>query len=113
MVASVRSRSLKVAVLLVSALASGPAFAQKGPPPQTRIRSAQDASVSPGARARAKARADDCAGALLFDEAIRVTIDPNLRRDRGTCHDKLGNAAAAVEDYRAYLYTTPRARTPG
>ncbi len=106
MVAPAFNRSLQVAVVLVSVVGSGPALAQRAG--QAQIRQAPDGSVSAGARARAKARADDCAGALpLFDEAIRVTIEPTLRRDRGACHDKLGNAAAAVEDYRAYLYARP------
>lgn len=106
MVAPAFNRSLQVAVVLVSVVGSGPALAQQRAGHQ--IRQAPDGSVSAGARARAKARADDCAGALpLFDEAIRVTVEPTLRRDRGACHDKLGNAAAAVEDYRAYLYARP------
>ena len=40
----------------------------------------------------------------------RITIEPTLRRDRGACHDKLGNATAAIEDYRAYLYARPEAQ---
>ncbi|HQY63691.1 MAG: hypothetical protein IPF92_23690 [Myxococcales bacterium] len=107
MVAPAFNRSLQVAVVLVSVVGAGPALAQRAGP-QTTIRQAPDGSVSAGARARAKARADDCAAALpLFDEAIRVTIEPTLRRDRGACHDKLGHAAAAIEDYRAYLYARP------
>lgn len=112
------SRTLKAAVLFVSALVSSYAFAQKAPPraPSPRSRNqpfnmtSSDQAASPAARARAKARADDCAGALpLFDEAVRLTIEPTLRRDRGACHDKLGNPTAAVEDYRAYLYARPEA----
>jgi hypothetical protein len=112
------SRTLKAAVLFVSALVSSNAFAQKAPPrapsPRSRNQSfnmtSSDQAASPAARARAKARADDCAGALpLFDEAVRLTIEPTLRRDRGACHDKLGNPTAAVEDYRAYLYARPEA----
>ncbi len=46
---------------------------------------------------------------MLFDEAIRITIEPTLRRDRAACHDKLGNPSAAVDDYRAYLFARPEA----
>jgi hypothetical protein len=64
-----------------------------------------DASV-----ARTRARAGDCAGALpAFDAAINVTIEPTLRRDRGLCHEKLGNPFPAIDDYRAYLSARPDA----
>ena len=60
--------------------------------------------------ARGRARAGDCAGALTaFDAAIAATIDPTLRRDRGLCHEKLGNPFPAIEDYRAYLTGLPEA----
>jgi hypothetical protein len=60
--------------------------------------------------ARSRARAGDCAGALgSFDAAIKNTIDPTLRRDRGLCHEKLGNRFPAIEDYRAYLVAQPDA----
>ena len=63
--------------------------------------------------ARARARAGDCAGALpAFDAAIRVTIEPTLRRDRGLCHEKLGDPFPAIEDYRAYLVARADAPTP-
>jgi len=110
------SRFVKAGFLLASALVSGSALAQQKPaaPPRTRNQplnlSSSDQSVGPAARARAKARANDCEGALtLFDEAIRITIEPTLRRDRAACHDKLGNPQAAIDDYRAYLYARPEA----
>ena len=60
--------------------------------------------------ARARAAAGDCKTALdLFDQAIEATIDPTLHRDRGLCHEKLGNAFAAAEDYRVYLTNAPNA----
>lgn len=60
--------------------------------------------------ARSRARAGDCAGALsAFDAAVRVTIDPTLRRDRGLCHDKLNHPFPAIDDYRAYLTARPDA----
>lgn len=60
--------------------------------------------------ARGRARAGDCAGALThFDEALKTSQEPELRRDRGLCHDKLGNKFPALEDLRAYLAAKPDA----
>jgi hypothetical protein len=60
--------------------------------------------------ARARARKGDCAGALsAFDQAIQINIDPTLRRDRGLCHEKLGDVYPAIEDYRSYLTSVPNA----
>ncbi len=107
------SRFVKAGILLAGALVAGSASAQKpAGPPRSRNQplnlNSTDSAAGPAARARAKARANDCEGALpLFDEAIRITIEPTLRRDRGACHDKLGNAQAGVDDYRAYLYARP------
>ena len=70
----------------------------------------ENAGGADGAAARNRARAGDCAGALAsFDAAIRITIEPTLRRDRGLCHEKLGHPFPAVEDYRAYLTASPDA----
>jgi len=101
-------------------LAVGPVFAQPAPkpaPPSTGARSSTQFTLrreDPGGpqaqTARARAQAGDCAGALpAFDAAIQLTIDPTLRRDRGLCHEKLGNPAPALEDYRAYLTARPDA----
>src|SRR5256885_15342176 len=60
--------------------------------------------------ARAKAAAGDCKGALdLFDEALRLSIDATLYRDRGACHDKLGDVYPLSDDYSAYLAQSPDA----
>src|SRR5678815_3240463 len=60
--------------------------------------------------ARAKAAAGDCKAALdLFDEALRRPIAPTLYRDRGACHEKLGDVFPAIDDYRAYLSQSPNA----
>ena len=62
------------------------------------------------AAARAKAAAGDCKTALdLFDEALRHSIDPLLYRDRGLCHEKLGDVYPAIDDYREYLAQMPDA----
>jgi len=69
-----------------------------------------DAGGADAQIARGRARAGDCAGALVsFDAAIAATIEPTLRRDRGLCHEKLGNPFPAVDDYRAYLTALPEA----
>ncbi len=69
-----------------------------------------DAGGADANAARQRARAGDCAGALpSFDAAIRVTIEPTLRRDRGLCHEKLGDPFPAIEDFRAYLTARPDA----
>jgi tetratricopeptide (TPR) repeat protein len=63
-----------------------------------------------GDAARAKAAAGDCKTALdLFDEALRRSIDPTLYRDRGACHEKLGDVFPAIDDYRTYLSQAPNA----
>src|SRR4051794_22949687 len=60
--------------------------------------------------ARSRPRSGDCAGPLpSFDAAVRITIDPSLRRDRGLCHEKLGHPYPAIEDYRAYITARPDA----
>jgi hypothetical protein len=54
--------------------------------------------------------AGDCKGALAdFDEALKTSQDPELRRERGLCHDKLGNKFPALDDLRAYLAAKPDA----
>lgn len=60
--------------------------------------------------ARGRMAAGDCKGALNdFDEALKTSQEPELRRDRGLCHDKLGNKFPALEDLRAYLAQKPSA----
>jgi hypothetical protein len=77
---------------------------------QSRIEREQIGTTSLSNDARARARRGDCAGALAeFDEAIRNTTDPTLRRDRGLCHEKLDDPYPAVDDFRAYLSAMPDA----
>jgi hypothetical protein len=60
--------------------------------------------------ARARMRNGDCAGALdSFDQALVSSTDPTLHRDRGLCHEQLGDPYPAMEDYRAYLMASPDA----
>ncbi len=62
------------------------------------------------AAARARMRNGDCAGALdPFDQALVSSVDPTLRRDRGLCHEKLGDTFPAIDDFRVYLTASPDA----
>ena len=62
------------------------------------------------ALARSRAAAGDCAGALdAFDAAMETSVDPELHRDRGICHEKLGHPYPAIDDYRFYLTNRPNA----
>jgi hypothetical protein len=68
------------------------------------------ALVTAGQIAEQRAHAGDCAGALdAFDRALVNARDPDLQRDRGTCHEKLGHPYPAIDDYRAYLTARPNA----
>src|SRR5947209_7898992 len=63
-----------------------------------------------GDAAHRRAKAGDCAAALdAYDVALRTSIDPALRRDRGLCHEQLGHPYPAIDDYRAYLTARPNA----
>lgn len=104
-----------VAFLSVFAYA-GIASAQPAPPPGTDRSNSQfdlrqnRAGDADATAARGRAAAGDCAGALtLFDSAVKTSQEPELRRDRGVCHDKLGNKYPALEDLRAYLAAKPNA----
>jgi hypothetical protein len=60
--------------------------------------------------ARARMRNGDCAGALDdFDLALQSTSDPTLNRDRGLCHERLGDPYPAIDDYRVYVTAAPDA----
>jgi hypothetical protein len=63
-----------------------------------------------GDAGRTRMRNGDCVGALeAFDAALRTSTEAILRRDRGLCHEKLGHAYPAIDDYRAYLTAKPDA----
>jgi hypothetical protein len=116
---------------LLCALGSSLAEAQQPPPPPPQQQYPQQPADNGGgarsstqftlkreavggvdaANARARARTGDCAGALpLFDAALRSGgVDPQLRRDRGLCHEKLGNPFPAIEDFRFYITERPDA----
>jgi hypothetical protein len=112
-----RKRLLVATTFVVSALSAGAAFAAPpSPAGQPKQSSSQfslrrdEAGGADASVARQRARAGDCAGALpAFDNAINLTIEPTLRRDRGLCHEKLGHPFPAIDDYRAYLVAKPDA----
>ncbi|MBS2020488.1 MAG: tetratricopeptide repeat protein [Deltaproteobacteria bacterium] len=111
-----QKRLLLSSSFLFTVLAAGPALAQRTAPAAPSRSSTQftlhreEAGGPESTAARQKARGGDCAGALpQFDAAIRVTIEPTLRRDRGLCHEKLGDPFPAIDDYRAYLVARPDA----
>jgi tetratricopeptide (TPR) repeat protein len=87
------------------------AGAQQKPQQRSGVTFSLDKSRNAAADgAHAKAAAGDCKAALdLYDEALRHSVDPTLYRDRGMCHDKLGNVYPAIDDYRAYLSQSPNA----
>jgi hypothetical protein len=63
------------------------------------------------ALARSRAAAGDCKAALeAFDAALENSVDPELHRDRGICHEKLGDPFPAMDDYRYYLTYRPDAK---
>ena len=114
-----RKRLLLATTVLATSLTAGLADAAPpgggGAPPTSRSSSQftlrrEEAGGNDAAVARQRARAGDCAGALpAFDAAINVTIEPTLRRDRGLCHEKLGDPYPAIDDYRAYISSRPDA----
>jgi hypothetical protein len=113
-----RSRRLLLSsAFVLTAVVPGSALAQRrASSPAARPDASQftlrreEGGGGDGALARQRARAGDCAGALpAFDAAIRGSIDPLLRRDRGLCHEKLGAPFPAIDDYRAYLTVRPDA----
>ena len=59
---------------------------------------------------RTRMRNGDCVGALdAFDSVLRTAVDPTVSRDRGICHETLGHAYPAIDDYRTYLTAQPEA----
>jgi hypothetical protein len=102
--------ALGAATLAAAFLTAVAADAQQRPQNQLFNLSRETAAGPSAQAARARARRGDCAGALAaFDEALRTSIEPTLRRDRGLCHEKLGNIFPAIDDLRAYLTASPDA----
>ncbi|HEX7667436.1 MAG TPA: tetratricopeptide repeat protein, partial [Polyangiaceae bacterium] len=92
---------------------TGTAFAQDKPKgnntPSGKI-TVEKNTGSLEATARSRAAAGDCKGALdYYDAALTTSIEPELHRDRGICHEKLGHPYPAIDDYRFYLTNRPNA----
>jgi hypothetical protein len=103
------------ALLVASASTGGEAAAQKAPnkykAQPLNLHREKLGSIGLGETARARMKAGDCSGAIeSFDAALRTSADATLRRDRGLCHESLGDAYPAIDDYRAYLAVFPDAR---
>jgi hypothetical protein len=112
-----------LAALALALPLSSPAFAagkKKPPAPASApapadddatLRIGRDATSSgPYALGRSLAAQGKCEAALdQFDEALRHTVDPQVFRDRGKCHDKLDHVFPAIDDFRAYLKGKPDA----
>jgi hypothetical protein len=102
-----------IAVALV--LVAGAANAQSQPPgkykPQPLILQRQQLGTEAYAGVgRTRMRNGDCAGANeAFDAALRTSTDPTIYRDRGLCHERLGEPYPAIDDYRYYLTASPDA----
>ena len=61
-------------------------------------------------RASSLAASGKCRQAVAeFDKALAVLRDPALLFNRGECHRKLGDADAAIDDYKQFLSDLPRA----
>ena len=61
-------------------------------------------------RASSLAASGKCRQAVAeFDKALAVLRDPALLFNRGECHRKLGDAEAAVDDYKQFLSDLPKA----
>lgn len=108
-----RRSKVRAAALAAAAVAAASAQVQAAPPRANdtggKFEMRQSTTASgPGDAARARVREGDCKGALpLFDEALRTSVEPTLFRDRGLCHDKLGDVYPAIDDYRAYVFGAP------
>jgi hypothetical protein len=99
-----------LALLAPSAFAAAPKAPAPAPKGGGSSFTLSHTANAAGDAARARVAAGDCKGALdLFDEALRKNVDPVLQRDRGACHEQLGDVFPAIDDYRAYLATMPNA----
>ncbi len=87
---------------------AGAAPGTRNPSKPLIVQSSQ--AIDAAAAGRARMAAGDCNGALdAFDQALVTSLDPTVRRDRGICHEKLGQPYPAIDDYRAYLVNAPHA----
>lgn len=102
-----RARLLATLLATVSIPMASAAFAA-GPQAPGKPINRQPQAGNRAETARTRARAGDCKGALdAFDEALKTSTEPTLFRDRGFCHEQLGEPFPAIDDYRQYLVLLP------
>jgi tetratricopeptide (TPR) repeat protein len=102
------------AAFAAALLAAAPAEARPPPPSAPPAITESRPGADAAAYAEERMRAGDCAAALdAFDQALQRSDSPELRRDRGSCHEKLGHPFPAIDDYRAYLEARPDAADAG
>jgi hypothetical protein len=78
----------------------------QGPTGPTFLKSTE--GIDAAATGRALMGKGDCERAIeAFDASLRTNSDATVRRDRGICHEKVGQPYPAMEDYRAYLFKMP------
>jgi len=111
-----RGTAACAAAALAWALGGGVAYAQsQQPAPRYKIQPLNLHRERLGSAAfaesgRSRMRGGDCAGAVeSFDLALSTSTDPTLHRDRGLCHERLGDVYPAMDDYRYYLAAQPDA----
>jgi hypothetical protein len=109
----VRLEVLSLGVTVAVFSAALPASAQPPAHPQptgTAFQNHHDPAADAISVGRTRMAKGDYAGALeAFDAALRTSIDPTVRRDRGLCHEQLGHPFPAMDDMRAYLTALPDA----
>jgi len=99
---SLRLARLALVVAVVAAAAPG----------MTGVARADDAADARkhAQRASSLAASGKCRQAVAeFDKALAVLRDPALLFNRGECHRKLGDADAAIDDYKQFLSDLPKA----
>jgi hypothetical protein len=118
-----RRASLGLAAAAAVLLSGGAASAQSSPapaaPPAYRpwkpkafnLQKQHFGSEGDAEAGRKRMQAGDCDGALAaFDAAVRAgSVAPDVRRDRGLCHEKLEHTHPAIDDFRFYLEAMPDA----
>jgi hypothetical protein len=105
-------RSTWLAVGALGVVSGAPRVAYADPPRggPTTLLVHRDPASDAIVLARTRMAKGDCVGALeAFDAALRTSVDVTVHRDRGLCHEKLGQPFPAMDDFRVYLTAVPDA----